>query len=147
MSHKEVKVEDMSLPKGETKWKRRKLSFSNFLISSFWHRIDIVDEYTIRDDTNEKELRKWTIKQSKKIYAFQDAGIDQPSEPFWSSYRHLLEQFVNHVRGNKGSGLWVDYEDSIAQARMIDMAYEKSGLPIRPTSKFRPEESMNTLLG
>ncbi|RBR03437.1 hypothetical protein FVER53590_01757 [Fusarium verticillioides] len=147
VSHKEVKVEDMSLPKGQTKWKRRKLSFSNFLISSFWHRIDIVDEYTIRDDTNEKDLKKWTIKQYKKIYTFKDAGIDQPSEPFWSSYRHLLEQFVNHVRGNKGSGLWVDYEDSIAQARIIDMAHEKSGLPIRPTSKFRPEESMNTLLG
>ncbi|PNP79382.1 hypothetical protein FNYG_07217 [Fusarium nygamai] len=145
--HKDIKVEDMSLPKGQTKWKRRKLSFSNFLISSFWHRIDIVDEYTIRDGTNEKDLKKWTVKQSKKVYAFKDAGIDQPSEPFWSSYRHLLEQFVNHVRGNKGSGLWVDDEDSIAQARMIDMAYEKSGLPIRPTSKFRQEESMNTLLG
>ncbi|KAF5581833.1 oxidoreductase [Fusarium pseudocircinatum] len=147
VSHKESKVEDMSLPKGQTKWKRRKLSFINFLISSFWHRIDIVDEYTIRDDTNENDLKKWTVKQSKKVYAFKDAGIDQPSEPFWSSYRHLLEQFVNHVRRNKGSGLWVDHEDSIAQARMIDMAYEKSGLPLRPTSKFRSEESMNTLSG
>ncbi|KAF5629981.1 oxidoreductase [Fusarium tjaetaba] len=147
VSQKEIKVEDMSLPRGQTKWKRRKLSFSNFLISSFWHRIDIVDEYSIRDETNEKDLKGWTVKQSKKIYTFKDAGIDQPSEPFWSSYRHLLEQFVNHVRGNKGSGLWVNHEDSIAQARMIDMAYEKSGLPLRPTSKFRPEESMNTLMG
>ncbi|KAF5688696.1 hypothetical protein FDENT_4781 [Fusarium denticulatum] len=145
--HRDIKVGDISLPKGQTKWKRRKLSFSNFLISSFWHRIDIVDEYTIRDEMNEKDLRKWTVKQPKKVFAFKDAGIDQPSEAFWSSYRHLLEQFVNHVRGNKGSRLWVDHEDSIAQARMIDMAYEKSGLPLRPTSKFRPEESMNTLLG
>ncbi|KAF5590048.1 oxidoreductase domain-containing protein [Fusarium pseudoanthophilum] len=147
VSHKEVKAEDMSLPKGQTKWKRRNLSFSNLLISSFWHRIDIVDEYTIQHDTNEKDLKEWTVKQSKKVYTFKDAGIDQPSEPSWSSYRQLLEQFVNYVHGNKGSGFWVDHEDSIAQARMIDMAYEKSGLPIRPTSNFRPQESMNTLLG
>jgi len=145
--HKEIKLEDMTLPKGQTKWTRRKLSISNFLISSFWHRIDIVDEYTIRDETNEKDLKKWTVKQSKKVYTFKDANVDQPSEPFWSSFRHQLEQFVNRVRGKQGSGLWVDQEDSIAQARMIDMAYEKSGLPLRPTSKFRLEISTGNLLG
>ncbi|KAF5570508.1 oxidoreductase [Fusarium phyllophilum] len=147
VSHEKIKVEDLSLQKGQTKWKCRKLDFSNFLISSFRHCIDIVDEYTIRDDTNEKDLKKWIVKQSKKVYTFRETNADQPGEPFWSSYRHLLEQFVNHVRGNTGSGLWVDGEDSIAQARMIDMAYEKSGLPLRPTSKFRLEESMDTLLG
>ncbi|KAF5647360.1 hypothetical protein F25303_5226 [Fusarium sp. NRRL 25303] len=145
--HRKVKLEDMTLLKGQTKWKVRKLSISNFLISSFWHRIDIVDEYTIRDDRNAKDLKKWTVKQSNKVYAFKDAGIDQPGEPFWSSHRHLLEQFVNRVRGSQGSGLWVDHEDSIAQARMIDMAYEKSGLPLRPTSKFRLEDSSDGLLG
>ncbi|KAF5969364.1 hypothetical protein FBULB1_10276 [Fusarium bulbicola] len=145
--HTELKMEDTTLPKEQIKWKRRKLSFSNFLISSFWHCIDIVDEYTIRDETNEKDLKKWTVKQSKKVYTFRDANMDHPGEPFWSSYHHLLEQFVNRVRGNKGSGLWVGYEDSIAHAKMIDMAYEKSGLPLRPESTFRLEEPMNTLLG
>lgn len=145
--HKEIKLGDMTLPKEQTKWKLRKLSVSNFLISSFWHRIDIVDEYTIRDDRNDKDLKKWTVKQSKKVYTFKDAGIDEPSEPFWSSYRHLLEQFVNRVRGKQGSGLWVGHEDSIAQARMIDMAYEKSGLPLRPTREFRLEDYSDSLLG
>ncbi|KLO83808.1 Oxidoreductase [Fusarium fujikuroi] len=145
--HKEIKLDDMTLPKERTKWKLRKLSVSNFLISSFWHRIDIVDEYTIRDDRNDTDLKKWTVKQSKEVYTFKDAGIDQPSEPFWSSYRHLLEQFVNRVRGKQGSGLWVGHEDSIAQARMIDMAYEKSGLPLRPTSEFRLEDYSDSLLG
>ncbi|KAI7762408.1 hypothetical protein LZL87_006803 [Fusarium oxysporum] len=145
--HKEIKVDDMTLPKGQSQWKRRKLSISNFLVSSFWHRIDIVDEYTIQEESSGKELKKWTFKQSKKAYTFKDAGIEQPSEPFWSSYRHQLEQFVNHVRGNQGSGLWVDYEDSIAQARMIDMAYAKSGLPLRPTSNFGLENSTGSLLG
>ncbi|CZR42602.1 uncharacterized protein FPRO_09905 [Fusarium proliferatum ET1] len=147
LCHKEIKLDDMTLPKEQTKWKLRKLSVSNFLISSFWHRIDIVDEYTIRDDRNDKDLKKWTVKQSKKVYTFKDAGIDQPSEPFWSSYRHLLEQFVNRVRGKQGSGLWVGHEDSIAQARMIDMAYEKSGLPLRPTREFRMEDYSDSLLG
>ncbi|KAG4258074.1 hypothetical protein FPRO03_03029 [Fusarium proliferatum] len=145
--HKEIKLDDMTLPKEQTKWKLRKLSVSNFLISSFWHRIDIVDEYTIRDDRNDKDLKKWTVKQSKKVYTFKDAGIDEPSEPFWSSYRHLLEQFVNRVRGKQGSGLWVGHEDSIAQARMIDMAYDKSGLPLRPTREFRLEDYSDSLLG
>jgi predicted dehydrogenase len=147
VNHKEVKMEDSTLPKGQTKWCRRRLSIANFLVSSFWHRIDIVDEYTIRDEAHGKELKKWTVKKSKKIYTFKDADIDEPSEPFWSSYRHQLEQFVNRVRGDKGSGLWVDYEDSIAQARMIDMAYEKSGLPLRPTSTFRMESITGGLLG
>ncbi|KAF4958458.1 hypothetical protein FGADI_2380 [Fusarium gaditjirri] len=137
--HKETELKDPTLPRGQTKWKRRKLGFSNFLVSSFWHRIDIADEYSIREERNGKELKKWTVKQSKKVYTFKDARIDQPGEPFWSSYRHQLEQFANRVRGNQGSGLWVGFEDSIAQARMIDMAYEKSGLPLRPTSKFKLE--------
>ncbi|KAF4456294.1 hypothetical protein F53441_1539 [Fusarium austroafricanum] len=140
--HKEIKVEDASVPRGQTKWRLRKLHISNFLMSSFWHRIDIVDEYSSR--SGDKLLRKWTTKESKKIYTFKDAGIDQPSEPYWTSYRHQLEQFVNHIRGNKGSGLWVDYEDSLAQAKMVDMAYEKSGLPLRPISKFRMEDTLRS---
>ncbi|KAF4336864.1 hypothetical protein FBEOM_9244 [Fusarium beomiforme] len=136
--HKENKIDDSTLPKGQNKWRVRKLSINNFLASSFWHRIDIVDEYTIRDEAGDKVLKRWTTKQFKKIYTFSDAGVDQPGKPFWTSYRHQLEQFVNRVRGHQGSELWVDYEDSIAQARMIDMAYEKSGLPLRPTSEFRP---------
>ncbi|KAF4999001.1 hypothetical protein FGRMN_2800 [Fusarium graminum] len=124
----ERKLEDTSLFKGHKKSLLRKLSIKNFLMSSFWHRIDIVDEYIIRDGC-------------KKIYTFKDTGIEQPGKPYWTSYRHQLEQFVNHVRGNKGSGLWVDYEDSLAQARMVDMTYAKSSLPLRPTSQFRLDNS------
>lgn len=145
--HKEIKLEDMTLPEGQTKWRRRNLTISNFFISSFRHLIDIVDEYTIRNETNEKDLKKWTVKQSKKVYTSKDAEIDQPSEPFRSSHRHLLEQFVSRVRGSHGSGPWVDHGDSIAQARMIDMAYEKSGLPLQPTREFRLEDSTGSLSG
>lgn len=139
--HNEVKVEDPKVPQGQSKGMTRKLTLTNFMVSSFWHRIDIVDEYIVRDEKSGRVLKQWTTKESKKIYTFKDAGIDQPGEPHWTSYRHQLEQFVNHVRGAKGSGLWVGGEDSIAQAKMIDMAYEKSSLPLRPTSKFRAEDS------
>ncbi|KAM0190981.1 hypothetical protein ACHAPI_009044 [Fusarium lateritium] len=137
VSHEERKVEDANIPKDQTKWLLRKISIKNFLMSSFWHRIDIVDEYIIRDNTTGKVKERWTTKLSKKIYTFKDAGIEQPGEAYWTSYRHQLEQFVNRIRGEEGSGLWVDCEDSLAQARMIDMTYEKSGLPLRPTNKFK----------
>lgn len=139
--HNEVKLEDSKIPTGQRKSVIRKLNLSNFLMSSFWHRIEIVDEYIIREESGGRVVKRWTTKEYKKIYTFQDFGVDQPGEPFWGSYRHQLEQFVNHIRGNQGSGLWVGTEDSLAQAKIIDMAYEKSGLPLRPTSTFRPEHS------
>jgi hypothetical protein len=43
---------------------------------------------------------------------------------------------VNKVRGREESGVWMDGEDSIKQMAMIDSAYEKAGLPIRPTSSI-----------
>jgi hypothetical protein len=41
----------------------------------------------------------------------------------------------NGVKKRKGSGVWVDGEDSIRQVEMIDARYFKAGLPLRPTSK------------
>jgi len=128
--HKETKIEQPDIRNNQTKSRRRKLILHNFLISSFWHRIDIEDEYKIRDTTG-KVLKIWTERKYEKINTFNDAGLEKTGEPFWNSYRHQLEQFVNRVRGREGSGLWVEHEDSIAHARMIDMAYEKSSLPLR----------------
>lgn len=139
--HKEVPVEDETLPRGHSKTRIRKLVLNNFLVAAFWHRIDIENEFIIRKTNDGSVVKRWTKKTTEKIYTFADVGINQPSEPSWTSYRHQLEQFVNHIRGREGSGLWVSGEDSLAQAKMIDMAYEKSGLPIRPTSKFRLEEN------
>jgi hypothetical protein len=51
-------------------------------MSSFWHQIDMVDEYAIRDDTRGKVLRRWTTKLSKRIYTFRHAGIRQLSEAY-----------------------------------------------------------------
>ena len=133
--HNEIAVEDKSLPNGQIQTRVRKIGLNNFLVAAAWHRIDIEDEFIVRQGKGGPVVKRWTKKQSKKVYTFKDAGIDQPSEPFWTSYRHQLEQFVNHIRRREGSGLWISNEDSLAQAKAIDTAYEKSGLPLRRTSK------------
>jgi len=137
VTHRPVAVADDSLPAGQEKTRTRRLVLNNFMVSGFWHRIDVEDEFVVRDTETDRVLRRWKTSEAKKIYTWADAGVaDQPSEPYWTSYRHMLEQFVNRIRGREGSGVWVEHEDSIAQAKMIDMAYEKSGLPVRPTSNF-----------
>ena len=83
-------------------------------------------------------IKKWTEKQSHKTYSFNEAGGEfehLPGETNWMSYRYMLEQFVNRVKGRKTQH-WVGQQDSIAQMKMLDMAYEKSGLGLRPTSKY-----------
>lgn len=136
--HKEVLVEDGKLPRGQKKFRIRKVTLNNFLMAAAWHRIDIEDEFIIKkvDGETNKVIKRWSNKESRKIYTFKDAGLDQPGEPFWSSWRHELEQFVNRVRDREGSGLWLSNEDSLKQAKMIDLAYEKAGLPLRPTGSF-----------
>ncbi|KAL2869433.1 Gfo/Idh/MocA family protein [Aspergillus lucknowensis] len=138
VTHKEVPVEDGELPAGQSKGRVRKLALSNFMMSAAWHRIDVEDEFIVRRSDSGRVVRRWTKKELKKIYTFRDAGVDQPGKPSWDSFRHQLEQFVNRIRVRDGSGQWVSKEDSLAQAKMIDMAYEKSGLPIRRTSAFVP---------
>jgi hypothetical protein len=62
-------------------------------------------------------------------------GRDAAGEIHWSTYRYTLEEFVNEIKGCKGSGVFVSHEESIAQSRALDMIYEKSSLGLRPTSK------------
>lgn len=136
VTHREASVDDADLLAGQSKRRVRKVTIHNFLVSAVWHRIDIEDTISIRTDGQHDTVRTWIERESKKIYSFKDAGMEQPDKPYWNSYRHELEQFVARIRGRGGSGLWVSGEDSLAQARMIDMAYEKSGLPLRRTSAF-----------
>lgn len=135
VTNKEVVVPDNSLPKGQEKVLQRELALYGILFGIIWHRIDIKDTYVIRTDS--KVIKTWTEITSKKSYTFKDAGgkfANLPGETYWMSYRHMLEQFVNKVKGRETQS-WVTGEDSIAQMKMLDMAYEKSGLGIRATRK------------
>lgn len=102
----------------------------NFTFASIWHRIDVVEHHVLRYRKDGRIKRQWTEKKYFKQYS------DGSSDDSWTTHRHQLEQFVNKVRGRPGSGVWVDGEDSIRQMEMIDGAYEKAGLPVRPSSTY-----------
>ena len=138
VTNKEVAVPDDSLPAGQEKILKRELTLHGLLFGLFWHRIDIKDTYVIR--SGDKVVSKtWQETKSQKVYTFKEAGdkfANLPGESYWMSYRYMLEEFVNKVKGRE-THAWVSGEDSIAQMKMLDMAYEKSGLGARPTSKYQ----------
>ncbi|KAB5542872.1 hypothetical protein GE09DRAFT_1003713 [Coniochaeta sp. 2T2.1] len=137
-----VDDDSQALPAGQEKWVRRRVTLFNFAIGAFWHRIQVDDEFEIVWAGSGKMARKWSTREVKKAYTFAEAGRpDLPGEKSWLSYRYLLEEFVNRVRGREGSGIWVTGEDSVRQMRMLDMAYEKGGLPVRKSPRFELGEA------
>lgn len=87
-------------------------------------------------------VRTWMEHGIKKAYTLREAGIDRDSGPYWTPYKYQLDEFVNHVRGREGTGVWFNSEDGINQMKMTDMAYDKAGLPHRPTSNFRLDDQV-----
>ena len=102
----------------------------NVTFASIWHRIDVINDHILRHVKDGRIDKQWTEKSYFKQYD-GDSG-----DASWTTYRHQLEQFVNRVRGRQGSGVWIDGEDSISQMETIDGAYEKAGLPLRPSSSY-----------
>ncbi|KAI0439974.1 putative oxidoreductase [Xylaria telfairii] len=136
---KEAVVPDSSLPASQQKVQARELTLHGYVHGVFWNRVDIKDKFEIRSkDENMRVVKKWEEKKLHKIYNYKDLGGDfaqLPGEDWWMSYRHQLEQFVNQVKGRK-TQTWLSRDDSFAQMKMLDMAYEKSGLGRRATSSF-----------
>lgn len=135
--HRKKRVADDTLPAGQEKWVTRKVKLTNFVIGAFWHRVVVEDEFVVRWTATGKIVRTWSTRGVKKAYTFKEAGVDAPSEKYWLTYRYMLEEFVNRIRGRGGSGVWVSGEDSVRQMRVLDMAYEKAGLPARKSSEFK----------
>lgn len=102
----------------------------SIIFASIWHRIDVIEDHVLRNVKDGRIERQWTEKSYYKQY---NGGCGDDS---WSTYRHQLEQFVNRIRGRRGSGIWIDGEDSIRQIEMMDRAYEKAGMHLRPTSHY-----------
>lgn len=122
---------------------RRKVTFYNFMFPHFYHRIDIEDEVTVErvctGELKERQLiSKSTVKQQKKAYTFQDMGINAVGEEYWLTYRWMLGHFVDRIRGRSppGPSVWYEPEESIAQMKALDMAYEKAGLGARPSGEY-----------
>ncbi|KAE9363237.1 putative oxidoreductase [Stipitochalara longipes BDJ] len=136
---KEVVVHDKLLPSTQEKVVSREVTLHGFLNAIVWHRIDVKDSFVIRNKVDRQPIKKWVESKSHKAYTYKEAGgkfADLPGEDWWMSYRWMLEEFVNRVKGRQ-TQYWINGEDSSKQSSMVDMAYEKSGLGLRPTSSFR----------
>ncbi len=128
-------IAGVSIPEGHEVRRTRKVKFATFVQPAFIHSIIVDDEFELRKVSNPSSIVKtWKTSNTIKAYTFREAGLEQPGEPFWTTYRYQLEQFVNKVRGGEVKQ-WISGEDSINTMRMIDMAYHKSGLPLRETIK------------
>jgi predicted dehydrogenase len=138
VTHKQIRVPDASLPDTQELLRTREVTLHEINHGAVWHRIDVKDVFVAADKASGRTIRKWEEKKSHKAYTFNASGkgqVDLPGEDYWTSYRYQLEQFVNKVRG-RNPAMWIDGKNSIAQMKMIDMAYEKSGLGPRPSGKF-----------
>jgi len=141
VTQKPTAIQDERITEGQTHEVERAVTIWNFIMPVFWHRIDVVDQHTIRDDTG-KLVRKWTEQESKKAYTWTQVGnasVPESSsgEEWWTTYRYMVEEFVSKIKGREGSGVWVDGTDSVRQMEAIDAGYIKSGMPLRPTSEYR----------
>ncbi|RKU40702.1 hypothetical protein DL546_003129 [Coniochaeta pulveracea] len=140
-THRKVVVPDKSLPAGQEKMVTREVTVHGWIHAIFWHRIDVKEQFEIRSKEDGRVLKKWTESKSHKAYTFKQAGgqfKDLPGEDTWMSFKYQLDEFVNRVKGRENR-YWVSREDSVLQMKMIDMAYEKSGLGLRPTSTYKVE--------
>jgi len=139
VTHRQVVVPDKTLPTSQEKMVTREVTVNGWIHAIFWHRIDVKETFEIRSKEDGKVVKKWTESKSHKAYSFQEAGgefANLPGKDTWMSFRYQLEEFVNRVKGRE-TRYWVSREDSILQMKMLDMAYEKSGLGIRPTSTYK----------
>ncbi|KAF3003949.1 hypothetical protein E8E14_004218 [Neopestalotiopsis sp. 37M] len=139
VKHKPVPAprEEEAKQEGTQVTRTRTVVFYNFMFSNNYHRVDVIDVFEVTRGSS--VVKKYTRKQLKKAYTFKEMGRNLNSDPYWSTYRFMLEEFVNRIHGVKGSGKFIDHEDSISQARALDMIYTKSGLGPRPSSKYWTE--------
>jgi len=133
--HEEEVFEDQSLPSSQEHVTIRKVTMWNMMIPSLWHRIDIEITHVIRNKHDKEVLKTWKNLEYKKAYTYPEVRC-VPGEAHWPTYRWMLEEFVNRIRRREGAGTGMSADESILQMSMIDSAYEKSGLPVRPTSSL-----------
>ena len=123
--HTEVILPDGTIPKTQEHLVQKTVTFWAYILPTFWHRIDVVERHIVRHKADQEIVKQWTTTSYVKEYG---------EHASWTTYRWQLEEFVNRIRRRPGSGAWMEPEDSIKQMKMIDGAYAKAGLPLRPTS-------------
>jgi predicted dehydrogenase len=140
VKHKEVEVrENSKAGNGQVHLFTRTVSIQP-IAPSIYHRITITNAHVIKNTSDRTIVKSWKEKNVKKVYTFEALNRDDcetKGEDYWTTYRYMIEEFVNKIKGRKGSGVWVDGQDSVRQMEMIDGTYLKAGLPLRPTSTYR----------
>ncbi|GKZ86193.1 hypothetical protein AnigIFM56816_001245 [Aspergillus niger] len=131
----EVSLDALSEFKGAEHRMRKTVTIWNYLLPVVWHRIDISENHRIVSEG--KDIKQWKETRFVKAYEWTDSEKDTGLyENWWTTWRCQLEEFVNRVKGRKGSGVWVDAEESIAQMLAIDEIYRKAGLQVRSSSTY-----------
>ncbi|KAL8937700.1 MAG: hypothetical protein Q9216_004295 [Gyalolechia sp. 2 TL-2023] len=128
IKHREVVVDEDTLPSGQEHALQKTVIFWNYLLPHIYHRIDIVEKRTIRStpSADGRVFKSWTETSYVKEYSKKDGPESI------TTYSAQLEDFVNKIR-KRPVFEWVGLEDSVKQMEMIDGAYKKAGLPIRPS--------------
>lgn len=136
-----LRAENHGQDKGLEHASQRTLVLNNFMGSNLWHRIDIITTSTWRNSSGDV-VRESKSTESKKAYVWpEESGVETKGEDFWSTYRYQLEEFVNKVKGRKGSGAWLDAAESIKMMELVDKTYLKAGMLVRPSSKLLRAEA------
>lgn len=137
VTHKPVAAPEVDEGRGRKTTRVRKVIFYDYMFAPMYHRIDVVDELTVTEEPLGTIIKKFTNTERKKAYTFREMDLDQPGEIAWSTYRYMLEQVVNNIRGREGTV--VSPQDGVSQALALDMIYENSGLGPRPRSEYLGE--------
>ncbi|KAJ8125522.1 hypothetical protein O1611_g8116 [Lasiodiplodia mahajangana] len=126
---------------GEEVLRTRTIQFDNFVMPTAFHSITVSDQFSVREigaSAGSPPRKTWKENKTLKAYTWRETKLPgfeaQPGEPYWSTYRYQLEQFVNKVRG-RDTPQWVEGNASVNTMRMIDMAYTTAKLPLRPTNE------------
>ena len=138
VKYRDIVIDDEARAFGAPKHVMSKtVTYSGFPAPHFWHRIQVHEKHVWIESGTEKVVEKKEKKKNFTKYVWDEG--DKKGDLHWSTYRYMLDEFVCRIRGEKGTGIWVDGEDSINQMKMIDSGYERAGLPLRPTSTYRTE--------
>lgn len=138
---KQVVIPDPTLHESQEKLRTREVTMQGVMHPFVWHRIDVRDAFEIRPKDGGKAIKKWSESISRKAYSYGEAGGEFAGlggEDWWMGYRHLIEAFVKKIRGQE-TLCWIKPKDSLASSKMVGMAYEKSGIGLRPTSSYQME--------
>jgi len=99
----------------------------NYIMPTLYHSI------TVKTRDPKSAGGKGRKTRVEKVYTFTDG--EGKGEPWWTTYRYQLEEFVNKLKG-RPTRTWVTKEDSIANMECIESIYAKTGVGSRPKSDF-----------